>query len=466
MVAMIKDRYANFLIFGVFGFLVVLFSGFLLAIIKFNSPLFGVWSFVAFLLCAYSLKKMLFGRRFLLFSVLFFIFYSIFTPWLINWILEIPMTSWREGFEQTDDFVQALGCQLICLVFIVCLSELLISKYPPVLVGKINALGMGHGLMFFLSLLSAAIIVLIGATRNRDDYLLDADLGTMAAMQAGAMAVILCFVWALTNLNKISAKLSLIFIALSVVIVAASGFRFILVACVVSAFFCSLQFRSYRKSTIIIIALVSPALYMALLAGAAARAFGLTFDSVYEAFKSGLISLDLVFGYIGAAEQANMVAFAFYFDRHDYLLGQTYIDAFIRVMPNFLHTAIASTIRPQDYIAQNASFLPSVFLEGNWTMGAHVFIEALINFGPWLSFVPLSIIILILCNIERFARKNAHIFCIYIVVASYGYSLAWYGFGNWLKQSLTACFISYVCFFLVKIVNPVKNEVKHAQNKG
>jgi membrane protein DedA with SNARE-associated domain len=116
-----------------------------------------------------------------------------------------------------------------------------------------------------------------------------------------------------------------------------------------------------------------------------------------------------------------------------------------------VHTALFDTVRSQDYIIQTGSFVPDVFRQRNWTIGAHLFVEAIMNFGRLGPYIVLAVFAAALTWLERVARKSYTLFLGYAVTASMGFDLAWYGFGNWLKEAIFAALCGAVIILAGKL---------------
>jgi hypothetical protein len=242
-----------------------------------------------------------------------------------------------------------------------------------------------------------------------------------------------------------------------------NGFRFILVIFAFICFFYFLTTQKFSKRRVFVLTIGAVVGYILLLILAYTRSVGMTFS---EAFTFLLHpDLNAFYEYAGASDQTNLIA-QDYYQTYYYeqggahlLHGQTYLDAFLRLPPNIVHTMLFDTVRSQDYIIQTGSFIPDVFRKSNWTIGAHLFVEAIINFGKLGPYFVVSVLAVALTLLEKVARKSNGLFLAYVVTAGMGFDLAWYGFSTWLKEGVFAVVCSAVIILAGKLL--VRDGVAH-----
>ena len=229
---------------------------------------------------------------------------------------------------------------------------------------------------------------------------------------------------------------------------AANGFRYIIVSffLILGSYFLITRRQNARRLGA---ALGAGAVgYIALLIFAYTRNLQLTFRESIAYVASG--NLSPAFAYVGGQNQTDLIAQDFYYTTTERLMGETYWDAVLRVAPNFVHSRLFVTTRPQDYIIETATFLPERFRASNWTAGSHLYLEALFNFGPAGPFLVLAVAIGVIATFEARSRRSVPSFVFYLVISSMVYSLAWYGFGNFLKQAAFAAAASFAIWRLVR----------------
>lgn len=407
---------------------------------------FFAWSAACMAYAIYAVFLLFARRLFMLSTLLLFLAYGNAIIWGSNYVAGLPMSSWRAGWEDSYSFPEALGASIQYVLFLSILSIFSIAFMPERPAQRFAPLGREYTLpIFVLTTLSGITLIAIAGTQARDEYLRTADIGSMFLVQAssimlgGLFAFTLFFMATGTYRNVINTILVII-----ALIVGMNGFRFILIIFAFIGVFYILATRNLSARWVLALLVGFAAGYTALLIIAYTRSVGMTFGEAL-AF---LIQPDFeaAYGYAGASDQANLIAQDYYYQQGaEHLLnGRTYVDAFLRLAPNIVHTTYFETIRGQDYIMQTGSFVPEVFRRNNWTMGAHLFVEAIFNFGKWGPYLVLSALAVILSVIERLARKSPITFLGYIVTASMGYSLAWYGFANSLKQGAFAFLCSAI----------------------
>lgn len=390
---------------------------------------------------------LLFARRlFLLSTLLLCLAYGAAIIWATNYVANLPMSSWRSGWESSYSFPEALGTSVQYVVFLSILSILSIAFMPERRAQRFAPLGKCYTLpVFILAALSGVTLFAIAGTQARDQYLLTADIGSMFLVQASSIMLSALFAFTLffmaRGMHRNITNTILVSIALAV---GMNGFRFILIIFALITVYYILTTRNLSLRWVLTLIMAFVAGYTALLIIAYTRSVGMTFGEAVAFFLQP--DFKEAYGYAGASDQANLIAQDYYYNQSaDHLLnGRTYVDAFLRLAPNIVHTTYFETLRGQDYIMQTGSFVPEVFRRNNWTMGAHLFVEAIFNFGKWGPYFVLSVLAVILSAIERISRRSPITFIGYIVTASMGYSLAWYGFANSLKQGAFAFLCSAV----------------------
>jgi len=387
----------------------------------------------------------LFVHRMFLFSTLsMFLTYGVTIVWFTNYTLEIPMSSWRTGWESGYLFPAALGTSFQFLTFFNILANVAISLVPAYRIGRFSPLGNGyHTPVLFLSILSGLALILIAGTQARDKFLITADIRSMFLVQAASIMIATLFAFNLFFVSSgIYRNIVNGILVGTVLIVAMNGFRFILVW---FALICLIYFLTTRKFSLrrVLALIIGSAMgFLFLLILAYTRSVGMTFGEAFAFLAHP--DLNAVYGYAGASDQINLIAQDYYYDYYydegggHLLYGQTYLDAFLRLPPNIVHTMLFDTVRSQDYIIQTGSFVPEVFGKSNWTIGAHLFVEAIINFGRLGPYIVLTVLAMALTLLERAARKSYSLFLGCMVTAGMGGDLAWYGFGTSLKEAVFA----------------------------
>ena len=101
---------------------------------------------------------------FLFATLSLFLTYGVTIVWVANYVMEMPMSSWRAGWESGYSFPEALGVSIQFLTFFSILSNVAISYLPAYRIGPFNPLGNGYHMpVLFLTGLSG--LALIGDSR-------------------------------------------------------------------------------------------------------------------------------------------------------------------------------------------------------------------------------------------------------------------------------------------------------------
>lgn len=435
-------------------------SGYLIVLERGST--YSIWSSMCIALSVYTVYGLFKQRMFMLGSLSLCLTYGVTVVWIANYVMELPMTSWRAGWESGYAFTEALGASMNYLVFFSVLSNVAMFFLPSFRERRHVDLDMNSYRMPVAALtgLSALALIAIAGTQGRNEYLLDADVGSKFLVQASSIMLATLFAFTLfltphgAYRNTINA--TLISVAL---LVGLNGFRFILIMFALIWFFHVLSTRQLSTGRVITLISGVVAGYFLLLILAYTRAAGMTFGEALS--FAARPDLSAVFKYVGASEQTNLVAQDYYQGSDNLLSGRTYLDAFLRLAPNFIHTTFFDTIRSQDYIIETGSFVPEVFRERNWTIGSHLFVEAIINFGKIGPYLMLCIFAASMAIIEKSARNSHYLFLGYIVTAGMGYSLAWYGFTNTLKQGAFA----FICGAIIIVAGKPYRRTARLQNR-
>jgi hypothetical protein len=447
-----------------------LFSlGFLLTFER--SPAYLAWSAGCVAFNMLTVYKLFVHRMFLFSTLALSLTYGVTIVWATNYVMEVPMSSWRAGWESGYSFPEALGLSFQYLTFFSVLSNIAISFLPTYRIAPFKPLGQSYHIpILILTALSGLPLVFIAGTQARDAYLMTADIESMFLVQASSIMLTALFAFNLFFTSRGTYRNVINAILLGVaLIVGMNGFRFILVS---FAFICFLYFLATRKfSTRRVVALTIGAIigYLLLLILAYTRSVGMTFGEAFAFLTHP--DLNAFYGYAGASDQTNLVAQDYYYTYYyeqgggHLLHGRTYLDAFLRLPPHIVHTAFFDTLRSQDYIIQTGSFIPDVFRKSNWTIGAHLFVEAIINFGKIGPYIVLPVLAVVLTLLEKVARKSYGLFLGYAVIASMGFELAWYGSANWVKQGVFA-FICGAVIILAGKLGTKDEERAHASQNG
>ena len=428
---------------------VVLFSmGFLITFER--GPAYLAWSAGCVVFNILTVYKLFVHRMFLFSTLSLSLTFGITIVWVVNYVMEIPMSSWRAGWESGYSFPEALGLSIQFLTFFNILSNVAISFLPAYRIGPFNPLGNGYHMpVLFLTGLSGLALIVIAGTQARDEYLINADIGAMFLVQASSIMLAALFAFNLFFISSGAYRNVINVILLGIaLIVGMNGFRFIMV---IFAFICLFYFlatRKFSKRQVFALTIGSVIGYLFLLILAYTRSVGMTFGEALAFLVHP--DLNAAYDYAGASDQTNLIAqdyyYAYYYEQGGghLLHGRTYLDAFLRLPPHIVHTTYFDTLRSQDYIIQTASFLPERFRKSNWTTGAHLFVEAIINFGRVGPYIVLSVFVMALTLLEKVARNSYSLFLGYVVTATIGLELAWYGFSNSLKQGVFAFICSAV----------------------
>jgi hypothetical protein len=387
----------------------------------------------------------LFVHRMFLFATLSLsLTYGVTIVWATNYVMEMPMSSWRAGWESGYSFPQALGVGIQYLTFFSVLSNVAISFLPTYRIAPFNPLGKSyHTPILFLTGLSGLALIVIAGTQARDAYLITADTESMFVVQASSIMLAALFAFNLFFSSRGTYRNTITVVLVGItLIVGMNGFRFLLVIFAFIGFFYFLATQKFSTRRVLALTIGSVIGYFFLLVLAYTRSVGMTFG---EAFAF-LIHPDFnaFYSYAGASDQTNLIAQDYYYSYYyeqaggHLLHGQTYLDALLRLPPHIVHTTFFDTLRSQDYIIQTGSFVPDVFRKNNWTIGAHLFVEAIINFGRVGPYIVLSVLVVALTLLEKVARNSFGLFVGYVVTASMGFELAWYGSANWLKEGVFA----------------------------
>lgn len=406
---------------------------------------YTVWTGLCIAYSVWTVLVLFGSRAFLIATFALFLTYSVAVVWLFNFMLDLPMSSWRAGWESGRDFPFALGVAIQYLVFFSSLAIAAMAYVPKQKPGPFICLPAFYEVpMAGLALASAAALILTAGFRARDAFILTADLGAMFVVQASSIMIAVLFAAALLFVRPGVGRTTILAILLgTALIVAANGFRFIMVTFALVWGFHALATRRLTPRQAAVIGVMAAFGYLFLIIIAYTRSLGMTFtESLAFALDPDLVAATR---YVGGADQINIVAIDYYYWSHrERLLGETYVDALLNIAPNFIRTTLFDTIRPQDYIIETGTFVPDLFRQNNWTIGSHFFVEGIINFGRLGPFVACSVAVPVMAWAECASRRS-HAFCLgYLVTAAMGYSLAWYGSSNAFKQTAFAFACGYI----------------------
>jgi hypothetical protein len=393
-----------------------------------------------------------------LFSTLsLFLAYGVTIVWLTNYVMEMPMSSWRAGWESGYSFPEALGVSIQFLTFFSILSNVIFSFVPAHRISPFTPLGNGYHMpVLILSGLSGLALIVIAGTQARDAYLLNADIESMFLVQASSIMLTALFAFNLFFVSSGAYRNVINAILIGVaLIVGMNGFRYILVNFAFICLFYFLATQKFSKRRVFALTIGSVMGYLFLLILAYTRSVGMTFGEALSFLAHP--DLNAAYGYAGGSDQTNLIAQNYYYSYYyeggggHLLLGRTYLDAFLRLPPHIVHTTYFDTLRSQDYIIQTGSFVPDVFRKRNWTIGAPLFVEAIINFGRVGPYIVLSVFVMALTLLSKVARNSHSLFLGYVVTASMGFDLAWYGFATWLKEGIFAFICGAVIIWAGKL---------------
>ncbi|WP_374157605.1 hypothetical protein ACEWX3_21280 [Mycobacterium sp. G7A2] len=411
-----------------------------------------LWTGCCVLFSIYTASMLLMHRMFLFAALAVFLTYGVVTVWVSNFVLELPMSSWRVGWGARADFPEALGQSIFYLTFFGILANLAISQAPSYPTGRFtpDQAARYQVPVLGLTILSAGALVAVAGTTARDEYLLTADVESMFLVQASSIMLSALFAYAMFFVPAGGyRRLILLTLVGAALLVTLNGFRFLIVIFAFIWLFHTLSTRKLPIRRVVAVSTAAAVAYLFLLCLAYTRSVGMTSGEALDFLLAP--DLNAALAYMGAADQVNIIAQDYYarrIDTGEALSGRTYLDAFLRLAPNFVHTSLFDTIRSQDYIVANGSFVPEVFRRNNWTIGSHLFVEAIINFGKYGPYLVLTVFAALMTSLDRLARRSPGLFLGYVVMSAMGYSLAWYGFGNFLKQSMFA----FVCCAIIVVI--------------
>jgi len=400
---------------------------------------FLVWTACCLALSIYIVCALLVRRLFIFGALSMCLTYGVGIVWISNFVIGIPMSSWRLGWESKPAFPEALGTSIQYLTFFNILAAVAISFLPVARIGRFESLGYSYrGPVLFLMGCCALVLLTTAGKQARDSYAMGADVGSMFLVQASSIMLASLYAFTLFYVSPgVFRRALLLTLAGVAVVVGMNGFRFLLIIFAFISLCYLLSTRRLPLKWTLGLTVAAATAYLLLLILAYTRAKGLTFTDALAFIIDP--DLDAAMRYVGASDQTNIIAQDYYSNRSELRLdGRTYLDAFLRLVPNVVHSSYFDTIRSQDYIVQTGAFVPDAFRQSKLNIGSHLFVEAIINFGKNGPYFVLTAYAFVIALLEKFARSSRQFFLGYIVTASMAYSLAWYGFTNSLKQGVYA----------------------------
>lgn len=296
-------------------------------------------------------------------------------------------------------------------------------------------------LAVFITLISFWIIG-IALTTSRLDQVASSDDGGRAGF-----LLVTCIVGIAPAIGMLFNSKSLKYILILTLVVglllALSGFRMSLVFAALSAFTAfSLRWKMSLKKLVILLTLVIGA-YYAMASLEALRKSNVNLSDVI----SGRVSVDSsqVSAASGRAEQLELFS-VYYASSRPPVLGMTYIDSLVRILPNAIHKRLYDAKRPQDLLVEGA---PYGFRKSGLNLGAHFFAEGILNFGFWGPIIVGSFVSVFLMVIEKYKVVSLTLQAFYCVMGMMMPTLAIYGSTNFIKMSLT----SFAFMILVLLIN-------------
>lgn len=418
-------------------------------------------------------------RHLLLAFFLLFHVYSAFVLWLMNYVLKVPMSSWREDYLRPEAFIDVLGAYIAYLAVLAAASLVAswsLSHGRYFRRGREEALvfidprGSRRAIYFFVAFTCLFALAFSGGVQ-REEFLLEASVSDKFWVRASFVALLVAFTLLLLSHRGVQWLKDPFFwtVAFTSVVIAGNGFRYLSVTIALVAGACYVLRAHITMKQAMVTMLVSTAVYLLLLFFALTRQAGLGFVEVFAWIGGADLSLtdvalaDMRFAdslsYVGGAQQLNLIAFEHFTRVHEHFLwGRTYFDAILRILPNGIHSALFDTIRPQDYILEHGAFVPDVFYESNWTIGADFNVEAYLNFGV-LGPVVVSIAhVAAFWYLERYRHSTATLAVWYFAAVGYAYSAAWYGFGNFIKETTFALLIAALAVHVLKL-RPLRTRI-------
>jgi len=388
-----------------------------------------------------------------------FLLYGLVPVWAMQVIGGVPLSNWRgELFapEALHGAVRyycvgfamfALGVTLGLWVW-----QWIIPPAPRRGVALVPGRRAAWPAMVALFLAGATAATFAGVTR--DVWIGNASTAERFVMQATTIATIAAFGYNLEHLRRAGRPLAWLDLIplLVAVLLAVQGFRFMLVAGMMTFAVSQRDRLSTRPAHVARVAALALAAYLVLTLGMGVRAVaGAQGISLAEAITQ--IDATYLSYFIGAPEQTGMVALKYFTETSVPVLhGRTYLDAVFRLLPNALHTSFFDTLRPQDFVLTHFAWVSSWFRENELTIGAHLFLEGIINFGPrgglWVAFAAGALIPVV--DLLP-ARRDRFVPMLY-GVSSFAFAAAWYGSSAFLKTT-----IYYVAvFLLLQLVHKIR----------
>ena len=280
---------------------------------------------------------------------------------------------------------------------------------------------------------------------TRDAWIVGASVGDRFLMQATTIATIAAFGYNLETLRQSRKAMNWFdFVPLAVaVLLAVQGFRFMLVAGVMTLLVSQRDRLSASPAAVARVVGLALIAYVLLTLGMGVRAVaGAHGISLLDALRK--IDTTYLSYFIGAPEQTGMVALKFFTETElPALYGQTYVDAVLRMLPHALHTSFFETVRAQDFVLAHFAWVSDWFRENQLNVGAHLFLEAIINFGPrgglWVALIAGFAV----PWVDTMPAHRGRFVPVLYGVASFAYAAAWYGSSAFLKYTAY-----YVAVFL------------------
>lgn len=406
---------------------------------------------------------MLVNCRFIFCSFLtLFLTYSLLPIALMQSLAGVRMSSWREEFpleilEGGLTFYTTFLC-LFYLALCFSLPKLDPNRIPPTkLPGTRGKLAVSR----LYALVFSALAILALAGESRDAWISEAGLGDRFIMQSSLIGLVASFALNTEVLRRRKQSLgALDYVPLfTAAVIAVQGFRFVFVA--ILLVFAASQIDRLRLSlsSWILLILGSCIAYIVLIVGMGVRAVaGESGMGLLEAIDQ--LDLPYLALFIGVPEQTNMLALSYFLEYPpEPLWGITYVDALIRVAPNFIHSNLFDTIRPQDFILQNFLWVSGWFRSANLNIGAHIILEGIINFGKNATLLLGIFVAVFAVVVDTRAVLRGKGLAVRYALCAFSYAIAWYGSAVSFKYILFMLAVYQFGYILVQMVPTQSSEI-------
>jgi hypothetical protein len=423
-----------------------------------NNLWIATFSFTASLVGFVALIPKLNAAR--LYSSIFFLLFMASVPtsvFIFNVVLTVPFSNWRAAEMPQLDVLGGLMLLLATQNVLVAQAAHdcsgILRRRPSVAAPHHQ----GYAKVVQLVILVIAVLVGLGLaastlSSNRSDWNRTAELGDRFFLQAGICVLLACQAVAAFHTTLISKLTSGVAFGVMAVL-AVFGSRYGLISSFIILAIQYLATHRIKMRHLVVGFGALVLLYHALLVLAYVRQTEATPARAVAMIAGAEIPLMELYAYSGAHEQIMLYSLLrFMKESPDLLWGATYLDSVIRIMPNAIHSTIA-TERPQDVIATVA---PTWFQDNNFNIGAYGPTEGYINFGLMGALLVPWLYLLMFRKFDKAAARSRTGLYRSAVAGSFAYLAAFYGSTNLFKSLAFTMLMLFLYSILDKILTGSK----------